>query len=127
MDEVVDLAIVRARNAVSHFATNSASFSPPVKLDNGLYMSGDWIDRRGHASWSTEKAVVTGRQAARTLLNDRKMTHSIEILPAAPDTPYLQALRGGAKALRSVAPPPGDGVPSSPWSFVKSVLERNRI
>lgn len=122
--DIVDLAVVRARNAVSHFAVKSASYSPPIKLEDNLYMCGDWIDRSGHASWSTEKAVVTGRQAATALLEDRSMGHSINVIPAAPDTQALQGLRRVAKLLRSVAPPPGDGVPPSPWSFVKSVLER---
>lgn len=127
VDDIVDLAVVRARNAVSHFAINSASYSPPVKMsEDGLYMCGDWIDRTGHASWSTEKAVVTGRQAAQALLNDRKLGHKIDIIPAAQDTAPLQALRQGAKVLRRVAPPPGDGVPVSPWSFVKSVLEKRK-
>ena len=70
---VVDRAVVRARRAVSHFAVGSAALSPAVRLTGsgggvgggggGLYACGDWVDRTGHASWSTEKAVVTGRQA----------------------------------------------------------------
>ncbi|CAB9530124.1 Desaturase [Seminavis robusta] len=131
-DDIVDLAVVRARNAVSHFAVQSASFSPPVKLYKGMYMAGDWIDRAGHASWSTEKAVVTGRQAAKALLEDfslimpQQKQDVCSIIPAAPDSPTLSSLRQGAKVLRSVVPPPGDGVPASPWSFVKSVMARDR-
>ena len=60
---LLDVAVVRARDAVSHFCVNSASASPDVRMTKGIYMCGDWIDRTGHASWSTEKAVVTGRQA----------------------------------------------------------------
>ena len=127
--EIVDLAVVRAKKAVSHFAINSASYSPPVCLleKSGIYMCGDWVDRTGHASWSTEKAVVTGRQAAEQLIKNLELKSraqpSIKVIPAAPDTPPLEALRRGAKLLRSVAPPPGDGVPQSPWSFLKSVVE----
>lgn len=120
--DIVDLAVVRARNAVSHFAVHSASYSPPVKLYQGMYMAGDWIDRTGHASWSTEKAVVTGRQAAQALLEDMGATSRVGIIPAVSDSPSLKALRQVAKALRQVAPPPGDGVPASPWSFLKSVM-----
>ena len=127
--EIVDLAVVRAKKAVSHFAINSASYSPPVCLleKSGIYMCGDWVDRTGHASWSTEKAVVTGRQAAEQLIKNLELKSraqpSIKVIPAAPDTPPLEALRRGAKLLRSVAPPPGDDVPQSPWSFLKSVVE----
>ena len=61
---VVDTAVVRAKRAVSHFALGSAALSPGVTLGEGVYACGDWIDRTGHASWSTDKAVVTARQAA---------------------------------------------------------------
>lgn len=57
---IVDAAVVRARNAVSHFSVGSAARSPGVNLGkgSGLYACGDWIDRIGHASWSTEKACA---------------------------------------------------------------------
>ena len=71
---VEDYAVVRARRAVSHFAVGSAALSPGVRLGgNGLYACGDWVDRTGHASWSTEKAVVTGRQAAAAVAADFKL------------------------------------------------------
>lgn len=133
-DQIVDVSVVRARNAVSHFCVNSVSYCPPVRLapNKGVYMCGDWIDRTGHASWSTEKAVVTGRQAAEAVLEDFKIkatrgsSSRIEIIPAPTDTQQLSALRQVAKLLRQVAPPPGDGVPMSSWSFVKSALSQRR-
>ena len=71
---VEDYAVVRARRAVSHFAVGSAARSPGVRLGGtGLYACGDWVDRTGHASWSTEKAVVTGRQAAAAVAADFKL------------------------------------------------------
>ena len=71
---VDDYAVVRARRAVSHFAVGSAALSPGVRLGgDGLYACGDWVDRTGHASWSTEKAVVTGRQAAAAVAADFKL------------------------------------------------------
>ena len=127
-EDVVDLAVVRARNAVSHFTVNSASYSPDVRLyAPNIYMCGDWIDRKGHASWSTEKAVVTGRQAAQAVLEDYTSSNvvtKIDIIPAASDTPPLQALRSTAKVLRSVVPPPGNGIPPSPWAFLQSLSQR---
>ena len=124
--DIVDLAVVRARNAVSYFCVGSNSRSPPTKLYPGLYMSGDWVDRSGHASWSTEKAVVTGRQAVNQLLRDFKPASAkVKIIPAPPDSPQLSALRIVTKFLRSVAPPPGNGIPPSPWAFLKSLLDRD--
>mmetsp|Transcript_5489 Transcript_5489/g.8197 ORF Transcript_5489/g.8197 Transcript_5489/m.8197 type:complete len:700 (-) Transcript_5489:1359-3458(-) len=120
--EIVDVAVVRARKAVSHFAPKSASYSPPVKITDGVFMCGDWIDRSGHASWSTEKAVVTGRQAAAAIASDWKLSIEADVIPAAPDTPQLSALRQTAQLLRSVRPPPKE-IPPSPWAFVKDVLD----
>ena len=101
---VVDSAVVRARRAVSHFAPGSAALSPPVRLGGGVYAAGDWIDRAGHASWSTEKAVVTGRQAAGAIGRDLGLTAvDSAVIPAAEDTAQLQALRGVAKAVRGGA------------------------
>ena len=57
---IVDSAVVRARRAVSHFAVGSAALSPGVRLGDGLYACGDWIDRTTRPR-STEKAVATAR------------------------------------------------------------------
>lgn len=115
---VLDFGVVRARDAVSHFSVGAQS--PPVRLDQtGLYMCGDWIDRSGHASWSTEKAVVTGKQAAGALLEDfaTSAQQSPEILPATTDGPALQRLRELAATVRSVIPAGAPAVfPRAPWS-----------
>ena len=100
---VLDASVVRARDAVSHFCVDSASASPDVKLEKGIYMCGDWIDRKGHASWSTEKAVVTGRQAAATLANDFGLQANIDIIPVSQDTAQLAALRQVARACTRCA------------------------
>jgi len=123
--EIVDSKVVRARNAVSHFAPKSALYSPDIKLDEGLYVCGDWVDRTGHASWSTEKSVVTARQAASALSQDFGLKSSkCQVIPAAKDTPQLNALRQSARLLRSVLPP--KTVPPSPWVFVKQLLSGDK-
>ncbi|KAL7534407.1 hypothetical protein ACHAWF_004824 [Thalassiosira exigua] len=121
--DIVDATVLRARNAVSHFCPNSALYSPSVKLgeSRGMYICGDWVDRTGHASWSTEKAVVTARQAASVLSNDfGLMDTDCNIIPAAKDTPQLSALRKVARLLRSTYPP--TTLPPSPWIYVKELL-----
>jgi hypothetical protein len=50
---------------VSHFSPNSALYSPDVKLENGLYICGDWVDRTGHAHLMCVK-----QQAGVLLLKD---------------------------------------------------------
>eukprot|EP00977_Amphora_coffeiformis_P007420 scaffold1605_cov158-Amphora_coffeaeformis.AAC.3 len=114
--DLIDQSVVRARKAVSHFCPGSAAVSPPTKLADGLYMCGDWVDRTGHASWSTEKAVVTGRQAALQCANDLNLDTAAvpAVLPTAPDTPALQALRQTARLWRTINPMAK--FPHAPWA-----------
>lgn len=122
---LLDSAVVRARNAVSHFCPNSALHSPDVKLEDGLYVCGDWVDRTGHASWSTEKSVVTARQAASALSRDFCLRDSrCGVIPAARDTAQLSALRRWARMLRKVLPP--KTVPPSPWVLARQILSGER-
>ena len=120
-DLILDSSVLRARDAVSHFSIGSASYSPPTTLSENLYICGDWVDRTGHASWSTEKAVVTGRQAAKSILDKSfdKLSNKIQILNAADDTQSLKALREIAVSLRKTFPPKDDGVPLSPLVFMR--------
>ena len=125
---LVDVAVVRARRAVSHFAPGSAALSPGVSLGQGVYACGDWIDRTGHASWSTEKAVVTGRQVAAAVGRDFGLSKvDGGVIPAPADTAQLAALRRVAATLRQVAPPdtPTGMPPPAPWSSIlRSALRR---
>lgn len=119
--KITGSTVLRARNAVSHFSPNSALYSPGVKLDEGLYVCGDWVDRTGHASWSTEKSVVTARQAASLLSQEFGLESSrCVVIPAAKDTPQLTALRESARLLRSILPP--KTLPPSPWVFAKQLI-----
>lgn len=123
-DLILDLSVVRAKDAVSHFCVNSASWSPNVKLRDGLYICGDWIDRKGHASWSTEKSVVTARQAAAAAAEDLGLECDCEIIPAAPDIEQLSALRSVARLFRKSTP--FDIIPPAPWVLAKQ-LSRGKI
>ena len=113
---VADSSVVRARNAVSHFCVDSASWSPDVKLRDKVFVAGDWIDRKGHSSWSTEKSVVTGIQAAQALAENFGLKCENEVIPAAADTPQLAALRQFARTVRRAVPPVLDDLkPQAPW------------
>lgn len=112
---LVDRAVVRARRAVSHFAIGSAAASPGVRLGGSVYACGDWIDRCGHASWSTEKAVVTGRAAAAAIGDDLRLRGvDAPIIPAAADTAALDTLRKLARTVR--ASRPNELPPPAPWA-----------
>jgi len=121
---VVESAVVRAPKAVSLFFVGSAALSPPVKLEKGLYMCGDWVDRKGHASWSTEKSVVTGRQAVAALSSDFELSCETEVIPAVPDTPQLAALRSVASMLRTVIR--GNLFPLAPWALANQLMGERR-
>ena len=116
----LDQSVVRARNAVSHFCPGSAALSPPVKLKDkeGLYICGDWVDRTGHSSWSTEKAVVTGRQAAQACAKDLWGSAAAQAVPEVLDppeeTPALQGLRQSARLWRTLNPLAK--FPRAPWA-----------
>lgn len=117
-----DYSVVRARNAVSHFCVGSASASPSsTRLRPGLYICGDWVERKGHASWSTEKAVVTGRRAATSFAEDFTIRGSDAIppvIPAVTDTPQLAALRKAATTTRQILPFLQESIPSAPWAGI---------
>lgn len=117
---VIDSSVVRARQAVSHFCVGSASTSPPVKLRKGLYMCGDWIDRTGHASWSTEKAVVTGRQAVQSLQQDFGLRGiEADIVEVPKDSPQLAALRRVSQTVRPLVP--NEMMPVAPWKLLQQL------
>ena len=119
---LADTSVVRAKDAVSHFCVGSASWSPDVKLKKGMYICGDFIDRKGHASWSTEKSVVTGIQAATKLANDFDMSSPpIKVIPAASDTAQLSALRQLSRTVRGAIPTGLEDTtkPQAPWTLFR--------
>ena len=64
---IEDFAVVKVREAVSHFSPGSFRSLPKIRSSSlrNFAFAGDWVDRGGHRSWSQEKALVTGFQAAR--------------------------------------------------------------
>ena len=120
---IVDVAVVRARRAVSHFALGSAALSPGVRLGEGVYA----VDRTGHASWSTEKAVVTGRQAAAAVGRSLGLRAvDAQVIPAAEDTPQLAVLRKISAALRAAAPTGTALPPPAPWAALLKAVASQR-
>jgi uncharacterized protein with NAD-binding domain and iron-sulfur cluster len=121
---IMDSSVVRARNSVTHFCVESASWSPNVKLKDSVYICGDWIDRTGHASWSTEKSVVTGIQAATALAEQfGTVAPSTRVIQAAPDTPQLKALRQLARTVRGSIPSGLEEMvkPQAPWVLARQL------
>lgn len=98
--KIVDHAVVRIPQGVTHFAPGSYRYLLPAttSFDN-LFMAGDWIVTR-HGSWSQEKAYVTGLEAANRVIATLGQGQPAEILPVIPDEPHIQVMRSVNRLVR---------------------------
>ncbi|MBX2865910.1 MAG: FAD-dependent oxidoreductase [Leptolyngbyaceae cyanobacterium MAG.088] len=100
--QVVDQAVVRISQGVSHFAPGSYQYLLPGTTSfSNVFMSGDWIVTR-HGSWSQEKAYVTGLEAANRVMNLLGTGTAAEIMPIVPDEPHIQAARALNKTVKQM-------------------------
>lgn len=98
--KIVDHAVVRIPQGVTHFAPGSYRYLLPATTSfENLFMAGDWIVTR-HGSWSQEKAYVTGLEAANHVIATLGQGQPAEILPVIPDEPHIQALRAVNRFVR---------------------------
>ena len=78
-------------------------------LENFAF-AGDWIDRGGHRSWSQEKALVTGLQAARATVEGLAALGAADLadvpapLDVEEDEPHVALGRSALKAVRGALP-----------------------
>lgn len=101
--QVVDQAVVRIPQGVSHFAPGSYRYLLPGTTSlNNVFMSGDWIVT-DHGSWSQEKAYVTGLEAANHVVDLLETGTAAEIIPVVPDEPHIQAARIVNRTIQQVA------------------------
>ena len=97
---ILDHAVVRISQGVSHFSPGSYRYLLPVTTSvSNLFMSGDWIVTR-HGSWSQEKAYVTGLEAANRVIAQLGHGDPAEIIPVVPDELHIQAARVLNRTLR---------------------------
>ena len=71
--------------------------------------AGDFVDRGGHRSWSQEKALVTGYQAAKRSVEGLSTARLKRLLPLVPvpldveaDEPHIRAGRKAAAFVRGL-------------------------
>ena len=86
--QVVDAAVVRLPEGVNWYFPGSYKDMPNVKSSSlkNVYFAGD-IVRTRHGSWSQEKAMVTGLEAANLILGQR-IDHNI--LPVSADEAHVK-------------------------------------
>ena len=98
--KIVDHAVVRIPQGVTHFAPGSYRYLLPATTSfENLFMAGDWIVTR-HGSWSQEKAYVTGLEAANRVIATLGQGQPAEILPVIPDEPHIQVMRAVNRFVR---------------------------
>eukprot|EP00737_Agarophyton_chilense_P001975 gb/GEZJ01002233.1/.p1 GENE.gb/GEZJ01002233.1/~~gb/GEZJ01002233.1/.p1 ORF type:complete len:557 (+),score=70.08 gb/GEZJ01002233.1/:5748-7418(+) len=102
--EVEDYVVVRVPRGVTHFRPGSYQDFMNVRtsIDN-VFMSGDWI-RTSHGSFSQEKALVTGYEAANATLEYFGYEKSAQktIIPVEEDEPHIIVARRVYKALERI-------------------------
>lgn len=100
---VIDSTVIRVQRGVTHFAPGSYQhlLSARTSYPN-VFMSGDWIVNR-HGSWSQEKALVTGLEAANLAIDRMGMGTQANIIPVEPDEPHVELLRSLNRTARTFA------------------------
>ncbi|HBK63299.1 MAG TPA: amine oxidase, partial [Cyanobacteria bacterium UBA11166] len=100
--KVIDSAVIRVHQGVTHFAPGSYQYLLKAKtsIDN-VFMSGDWIVSN-HGSWSQEKAYVTGLEAANLVIEQLGFGNKANIIPVEADEPHIQVARMINKTVRDV-------------------------
>jgi uncharacterized protein with NAD-binding domain and iron-sulfur cluster len=103
---VEDYSVVRIPRGVTHFRPGSyQDFLSCHTAFKNVFAAGDWIKGSKHASFSQEKALVTGYEAANaamTFLGYGPEAHAT-IIPLEPDEPHIRAARGLQKRVRGLA------------------------
>jgi len=107
---VVDSAVLRAPEAVTHFAVGSYAARPPQVLDglSNLFLAGDLV--RGVATGanglSQERAYVTGLSAANEVLSRVAGGRGAVTIPeVAQDEPHVKTAKAAARAARRALAP----------------------
>jgi len=98
---VIDSAVVRIPAGVTWFYPGSNALLPAGHSEEfkNLHYVGDYV-RSSHGSWSQEKALVTGMQAANSIAG-RDISR---IIPLKDTEPHVAAGRDAVKAVRSLFP-----------------------
>lgn len=99
---VEDYTVVRFPRGVTHFRPGShQDFLPAKTVFRNAFAAGDWIKGSDHASFSQEKALVTGYQAANLALTHMgygSESHT-KVIRLEPDEPHILA---GRRVLRQL-------------------------
>ncbi|EIE25692.1 FAD/NAD(P)-binding domain-containing protein [Coccomyxa subellipsoidea C-169] len=102
---IIDSAVLRFPKAVTHFSPGSYASRPLQTTSFGnVFMAGDWVKGVPHGAngLSQERAYVTGLRAANMVVDKLGWGVHADILPVEPDEPYIAALKGANRGVKSV-------------------------
>lgn len=108
--QVVDSAVLRAPQAVTHFSVGSYAARPPQRLPGlpNLFLAGDLVKGvdTGANGLSQERAYVTGLSAANCVLQRVADGKGVVSIPAvAKDEPHIVAAKQAARQARQALAP----------------------
>lgn len=97
---VIDAAVVRLPRAVNWYFPGSYASLPDVRANDlsNVFFAGDAVKTQ-HGSWSQEKALVTGYEAANLVLGRDRAS---SVIPLKEDEPHVAAGRTAVRTARSV-------------------------
>ena len=101
--QVVDSAVLRFSNAVTHFSPGSYKSRPLQRTSIGnVFMAGDWVKGLDHGAngLSQERAYITGLSAANLVIGWLSHGQPCEILPVQEDEPHVAAGKGFNKTVQ---------------------------
>ncbi|MCM1983086.1 hydroxysqualene dehydroxylase [Lyngbya confervoides] len=100
--QVTQANVVRLPRAVTHFAPGSYRYLLPTRSPiANLFLSGDWVQTT-HASWSQEKAYVTGLEAANQVIAQQGQGQPATIVPVEDDEPHVQWARTVNRTIQAI-------------------------
>lgn len=103
--QVIDSAVLRFSNAVTHFSPGSYTSRPLQTTSIGnVFMAGDWVKGLDHGAngLSQERAYVTGLTAANLVIQGLSYGVPAEIIPVQEDEPHVIAARGANQAVQEL-------------------------
>ena len=103
--QVIDSAVLRFSNAVTHFSPGSYPSRPLQRTSLGnVYMAGDWVRGLDHGAngLSQERAYITGLAAANLVIQSLSYGVAADIIPVEEDEPHVTAAKGANQAVQGL-------------------------
>lgn len=101
--QVVDSAVLRFPNAVTHFSPGSYTSRPLQTTSFGnVFMAGDWVKGLNHGAngLSQERAYITGLTAANLVIGSLSHGVPANIIPVEEDEQHVTAAKGANQAVQ---------------------------